>query len=289
MEDFRIALDKNAEELTVMDVYDIAAVVGQEFERIIDQFGCDALLRLVPKVVRVLEILEVLVTCNINSETEELRCQLDMLRMERNDRLEKEKMHERDLELAEDVWRREVQDLLSQITQLQVENKSLLKSLSLKNSPLTEEELQQQEGMAERERQMMKKLKEVVNKQRDEVRDKDYELNLKNEDLKALQLQHHHVKKINLDLQHRITIMETQGKAAMQQKAELETMSQVHQQELATLRREVARLKQEHHGWELNRTSAAEESLLKSMMTRPRPALAKHVILKVTIPSMSQI
>lgn len=46
----------------------------------------------------------------------------------------------------EDVWRGEVQDLLSQITQLQTENKKLLVSLSLKESPVTQEDLQKQEG-----------------------------------------------------------------------------------------------------------------------------------------------
>lgn len=46
----------------------------------------------------------------------------------------------------EDVWRGEAQDLLSQITQLQAENKRLVVSLSLKETPVTEEDLQKQEG-----------------------------------------------------------------------------------------------------------------------------------------------
>lgn len=46
----------------------------------------------------------------------------------------------------EDAWRGEVQDLHSQISQLQAENKRLLGTLSLKDSSVTEEELQQQEG-----------------------------------------------------------------------------------------------------------------------------------------------
>lgn len=96
MEDFGSALEKNVADLTVMDVYDIAAVVGQEFERIIDQYGCEALARLMPKVVRVLEILEVLVSRNsISPETEELRLELDRLRLERMDRLEKERKHKK--------------------------------------------------------------------------------------------------------------------------------------------------------------------------------------------------
>lgn len=55
-------------------------------------------------------------------------------------------VHAQELELVEDVWRGEVQDLLSQITQLQAENKRLLVSLSLRESPVTEEDPQKQEG-----------------------------------------------------------------------------------------------------------------------------------------------
>lgn len=43
--------------------------------------------------------------------------------------------------------------------------------------------------MSERERQVMKKLKEVVDKQRDEIRAKDRELTLKNEDIEAVRPQ----------------------------------------------------------------------------------------------------
>lgn len=41
-------------------------------------------------------------------------------------------------------------------------------------------------GMSERERQVMKRLKEVVDKQRDEIRAKDRELGLKSEDVEAV-------------------------------------------------------------------------------------------------------
>ncbi|XP_051541800.1 RILP-like protein 1 isoform X3 [Myxocyprinus asiaticus] len=244
MEDFGSALEKNVADLTVMDVYDIAAVVGQEFERIIDQYGCEALSRLMPKVVRVLEILEVMVSRNsISPETEELRLELDRLRLERMDRLEKERKHKKELELVEDVWRGEAQDLLSQIAQLQEENKTLLNNLSIKECPMTEEDIQKQEGMTERERQVMKKLKEVVDKQRDEIRAKDRELTLKNEDIEALQQQLNRLMKINHDLRHKITVVEAQGKALIEQKVELEAFGQARQQELGNLQKEVSRLK----------------------------------------------
>ncbi|KAM3599710.1 uncharacterized protein V6R79_010243 [Siganus canaliculatus] len=242
------ALEKNVAELTVMDVYDIAAVVGQEFERIIDQYGCEALSRLMPKVVRVLEILEVMVSrSSISPDTEELRLELDKLRLERLDRLEKEKKHRKELELVEDVWRGEAQDLLTQIAQLQEENKSLLTNLSVKE-PLSEEELQRHEGMTERERQVMKKLKEVVDKQRDEIRAKDRELTLKNEDIEALQQQQSRLMKINHDLRHKISVVEAQGKALIEQKVELEAGAQTRGQEVAALRQEVARLRERVQG-----------------------------------------
>ncbi|XP_023121823.1 RILP-like protein 1 isoform X3 [Amphiprion ocellaris] len=248
MEESGSALEKNVADLTVMDVYDIAAVVGQEFERIIDQYGCEALSRLMPKVVRVLEILEVMVSrSSIGPETEELRLELDKLRLERIDRLEKEKKHRKELELVEDVWRGEAQDLLTQIAQLQEENKTLLTNMSIKD-PMSEEDLQRHEGMTERERQVMKKLKEVVDKQRDEIRAKDRELTLKNEDIEALQQQQSRLMKINHDLRHKISMVEAQGKALIEQKVELEASAQARVQEVSALQQEVARLRERLQG-----------------------------------------
>ena len=46
----------------------------------------------------------------------------------------------------EDVWRGEAQDLLSQIAQLQEENKQLMTNLSHKDVNFSEEEFQKHEG-----------------------------------------------------------------------------------------------------------------------------------------------
>ena len=43
-------------------------------------------------------------------------------------------------------------------------------------------------GMSERERQVMKKLQVLVDKQRDEIRAKDHELTLRNEDVEAVRV-----------------------------------------------------------------------------------------------------
>ncbi|XP_036598232.1 RILP-like protein 1 isoform X2 [Trichosurus vulpecula] len=242
-------LEKNVAELTVMDVYDIASLVGHEFERVIDQHGCEAIGRLMPKVVRVLEILEVLVSRHhVSPELDELRLELDRLRLERMDRIEKERKHQKELELVEDVWRGEAQDLLTQIAQLQEENKQLMTNLSHKDVSFTEEDFQKQEGMSERERQVMKKLKEVVDKQRDEIRAKDRELGLKNEDVEALQQQQSRLMKINHDLRHRITVVEAQGKALIEQKVELEAYLQTKEQEMGSMRAEIGKLREKLKG-----------------------------------------
>ncbi|XP_006865432.1 PREDICTED: RILP-like protein 1 [Chrysochloris asiatica] len=254
------ALEKNVADLTVMDVYDIASLVGHEFERVIDQHGCEAIARLMPKVVRVLEILEVLVSRHhVAPEMDELRLELDRLRLERMDRIEKERKHQKELELVEDVWRGEAQDLLSQIAQLQEENKQLLTNLSHKDTNLSEEEFQKQEGMSERERQVMKKLKEVVDKQRDEIRAKDRELGLKNEDVEALQQQQTRLMKINHDLRHRVTVVEAQGKALIEQKVELEADLQTKDQEMGRLRTELGKLRETLHGGGTHSQNGEEE------------------------------
>lgn len=90
------ALNKPAAELTVMDVYDVAAVLGHDFERIIDKFGCESLVGVVPKVVRVLELLEAMVSRGAaGQEAEELRKELERLRQERSDRHEQERKHQK--------------------------------------------------------------------------------------------------------------------------------------------------------------------------------------------------
>lgn len=50
-----------AEELTTADVYDQASLIGQDIEKIFDRFGHDAMINLMPKIIRVLEQLEIMV------------------------------------------------------------------------------------------------------------------------------------------------------------------------------------------------------------------------------------
>lgn len=75
-------------EVTVVDVYDIASDIGKECEKIIDQYGADAMTSLMPKVINALELLENLATKNEreNSLLHELQAKISQLE---NDKLEK--------------------------------------------------------------------------------------------------------------------------------------------------------------------------------------------------------
>lgn len=100
---------------------------------------------------------------------------------------------------------------------------------------------------------MQQRLKELVEKQRDEIRSKEHELTLRSHDIEALQLQQNRLMKVNQDLRHRLVLLETQGKALVQQRAELEAVAQARQQELGTLKQEVSRLQRELQDMDMDR------------------------------------
>jgi len=63
-----------------------------------------------------------------------------------------------------------------------------------------------------------------------------------------LQQQHNRLMKINHDLRHKISVMEAQGKALIEQKVELEAGAQTQGQEVCALRQEVIRLRERLRG-----------------------------------------
>lgn len=74
--------------LTVVDVYDIASDIGKECEKIIDQYGAQALTSLMPKVINALENLEYFASKNEreNMQLTELVSKISQLE---NDKIEK--------------------------------------------------------------------------------------------------------------------------------------------------------------------------------------------------------
>ncbi len=63
-----------------------------------------------------------------------------------------------------------------------------------------------------------------------------------------LQQQQSRLMKINHDLRHKISVVEAQGKALIEQKVELEASAQARGQEVSALRQEVTRLRERLQG-----------------------------------------
>lgn len=84
-------------EISVIDVYDIASVIGKEFEKIIDVYGAEAVTSLMPKVINVLEHLEVLATKNEreNAAVQELKSRIVKLESEKIEKAEDRQRFER--------------------------------------------------------------------------------------------------------------------------------------------------------------------------------------------------
>ncbi len=87
----------HTQNLSVVDVYDIAASIGKEFETLIDNHGPEAVTELMPKVISVLEHLENLAAKNQkeNAEIGELRYAVEKLQAEKVAKAEQRERYEK--------------------------------------------------------------------------------------------------------------------------------------------------------------------------------------------------
>ena len=124
---------------TVADVYDDAAVLGSELEKIISNYGSDVLKDLMPKVISVLEVLEKLTIKNEleNEEIGELKMRVHSLEYEKAQRNNERDKFEKELEEIEEKWQKESFKLINMVNKLKEENKRLSESLDQNNSILT--------------------------------------------------------------------------------------------------------------------------------------------------------
>lgn len=226
--------------LTVDDVYEIAKLIGTEVERLIDGSGKESVVGLVPKIVKVLELLESFASRNHahNLREEELLKTFETIQLQKT-RVVKESdegndKHEiRELQQKEQQWRRRCEELQVHVQQLQ-EDKEELQS-SLKGSHAQEDRVQRQE------REVMLKLKEVVDKQRDELRAKVQEITTISKEAEALQEQLERFMKMNAELRHKQNVLQTQLKSTVERKADMETDLKEKTKEIENLQTQLDR------------------------------------------------
>ncbi|XP_066292859.1 RILP-like protein 1 isoform X4 [Branchiostoma lanceolatum] len=221
-------------ELTVVDVYKWAAEIGQEFERLIDTFGTESVSDFMPKVVRVLEQLEKLVDRDEkeHNEVSELRLDVQRLQAMYLEKSEQNARIQKDLEQVDESWKEEAKELLQTISRLREENKQLNTALS---SHTTEQHAHAKE-ISDSDFEVMTRLKETVDRQRDALRAKDMEINQRNMELEALQSQVERLAKVNHDLRRKQAITQQQGKSLVEEKAHLQASLQGKEQEITALK-----------------------------------------------------
>ncbi|KFQ09891.1 Rab-interacting lysosomal protein, partial [Leptosomus discolor] len=84
-----------------------------------------------------------------------------------------------------------------------------------------------------KEREVMLRLKEVVDKQRDELRAQAHEIVCKSRDTEALQEQLHRFMAMNEDLRHKVAVVQAQLKSTLEKKSDLEAAMLQTQREMS--------------------------------------------------------
>ncbi|XP_058490936.1 RILP-like protein 1 isoform X1 [Solea solea] len=217
--------DRTCSALTLDDVYEIAKVIGAEVEKLIDGYGKESVLGLVPRIVKVLELLESFVSRNHthNLREEELLKTFEAIQdqqqkkrggKEGEDQNSDRNQTRQELQQKEEKWRRRCEELQIQVQQLQ-EDKEELHS-RLKGSHAQGDRDQRQE------REVMLKLKQVVDKQRDELRAKVQEITTISKEVEALQEQLDRFMKMNAELRHKQNVLQAQLTSVVERKADME-------------------------------------------------------------------
>ena len=83
--------------MSVADVYDLAASIGKEFEKIIDGYGPETITQLMPRVIYALEHLEILSNRNEkeNDELTELQYAVERLQADKSAKAEERDKYEK--------------------------------------------------------------------------------------------------------------------------------------------------------------------------------------------------
>ncbi|XP_023700868.1 RILP-like protein 1 [Paramormyrops kingsleyae] len=224
------SLEKSFSALTVDDVYDIAKLIGSDVEKLIDSFGKASVEGLVRKIVKVLEFLESSVAKNqVKCKEEEFLKAYETLQLQQQKRAAKPCEGAKDLEQE---LRRTSEELQAQVSQLQEEKLELLEQLKCSQSMGDHTQRQ--------EREVMLKLKVVVDKQRDEIRAKAQETDRLSREAEALQEQLDRFMRMNAELRHKQSAAQAQVQSAMQRRADLEADLHEKEKEIERLAAQLA-------------------------------------------------
>nr|DBA34224.1 TPA: hypothetical protein GDO54_001804 [Pyxicephalus adspersus] len=222
MEAAEVIWRRDPSALSLDDVYSMAKSLGSELQSLTEQYGPESVAGVVPQVVRVLELLE-----SFAATGRERSCPEQELLIRAVQSMGREERQAPDLEQKLLEAQKKEHDLQNKLSNLTEENQKLLGQLAESKS--------QGECAAREERDLMLKLKVVVDRQRDEIRSLTRENHQRNKDTEALQEQLNRVMNVNEDLRRKVAVVNAQLKSSLQRKTELEILLQEKQKEVDSL------------------------------------------------------
>ncbi|XP_033748192.1 RILP-like protein 1 isoform X4 [Pecten maximus] len=220
-----IMAEETIDVISVVDVYDQAAGIGKEFEKLIEGYGVEAVTDLMPKVIKSLEQLETL-AARYEKETNEisdLKFLIEKLEIEKNEKQQERLRYEEELEKIEEEWRKETKELLTSVSRLQEDNRRMKDALNDQKQSMAHEVAQVTKITEEKEIEVLIKLKDTVDKQREELRKTKQELKERAVDCEALESQLEQIVRVNSELRRKNNTHKKQTKNLLEEKVDLET------------------------------------------------------------------
>ncbi|GFG37252.1 hypothetical protein Cfor_10945 [Coptotermes formosanus] len=239
-------MEEYEQEVSVVDVYDIASEIGKEFEKIIDAYGTEAVTSLMPKVINALEHLEGLATKNEreNTTVQELKARIAQLESDKVEKAEDRQRFEKELEQIEEHWRQESHDLVGMVTRLQEENRKLSSSLAERQDHVPDEAAQA--TSPEVEVAVLQRLRNLIDQQRDQIRARDRELNAKSAEVENLSTQVERLTVIGKELRRKHRGSQAQVRSLIDERADFLAQLQDQHRELLGLRQRLGLAQKEN-------------------------------------------
>ncbi|EGT53310.1 hypothetical protein CAEBREN_30956 [Caenorhabditis brenneri] len=206
--------------ITVVDVYDLAASIGNDFEKLIDNYGNECVRGIMPKVISALETLEAMAAGNDRENEEIMRLSkaVERLEQEKHQRNQQHLKFEEELEQVEKTYRKDIDDLQQMVKSLVNENRNLsttVSSLPANNdSPVSS-------SMREADLKMLLELKEMSSQQKDEIKALQKDVETYQGQVENLQTSIEKLIRQNEELLRKNASLQKQGRVIVEEKMEV--------------------------------------------------------------------
>ncbi|CAH4033886.1 unnamed protein product [Pieris brassicae] len=229
------------DEVTVVDVYDLASDIGKECEIIIEKYGPEAVTALLPKVINALELLENLAVRNEkeNRALHELTAKISQLENDKIEKAEYRQRFEKEIEAIEEQWRTESAELVTAVARLQDENKRLRRTV---NTPADGTSAPPSPAR-EHDQEVLSRLSSTAEKQRATLRHQELQLQEKQQLIDSLTNQVEKLAQVSRDLRRKHKQLQNQMRLVCEERTELSAIVQSQQRDITVLQQSDAQNK----------------------------------------------